>query len=83
MPGHPGAADDGAMATSADADREYEIRVIGPVGDEVLSRLGIVARVEPADTALRGSVPDLCALHGMLTRLELLGLELVDVRRLP
>jgi hypothetical protein len=71
-----------AMATSAGA-REYEIRVIGPVRAEFLSRLGIVASVEPADTALRGSVPDLSALHGMLTRLELLGLELVDVRRLP
>jgi hypothetical protein len=83
MPRHPGLADDAAMATIAGAHREYEIRVIGPVRADVLSRLGIVASVEPADTALRGSVPDLCALHGMLARLELLGLELVDVRRLP
>jgi hypothetical protein len=38
------------MATIAGAHREYEIRVIGPVRAEVLSRLGIVASVEPADT---------------------------------
>jgi len=32
---------------------------------------------------LRGCVPDQAALHGILTRLHSLGLELLEVRRVP
>jgi hypothetical protein len=32
---------------------------------------------------LSGVVPDQAALHGVLSRIEAMGLELVEVRRLP
>jgi hypothetical protein len=61
---------------------EYEIRVRGRVGKSLLSRFdGFDAEVEPAETILRGDVSDQAALHGVLDRIQDLGLELVEVRR--
>jgi hypothetical protein len=39
--------------------------------------------VEPIETVFHGPVPDQAALHGLLRRIEALGLELVEVRRFP
>ena len=39
--------------------------------------------VEPVETILHGPVRDQAELHGLLRRLESLGLELIEVRRLP
>jgi hypothetical protein len=39
--------------------------------------------VEPVETVLYGPVPDQSALHGLLDRIESLGLELVEIRQLP
>ena len=39
--------------------------------------------VEPVETILHGPVRDQAELHGLLHRLQSLGLELVEVRRLP
>jgi hypothetical protein len=36
-----------------------------------------------ADTVLTGALPDSAALHGVLAEIEALGLELLEVRRLP
>ena len=36
-----------------------------------------------ADTLLTGSLPDPAARHGVLAEIEALGLELLEVRRLP
>ncbi len=35
------------------------------------------------DTVLGGALPDQSALHGVLAQIESLGLELLEVRRLP
>ena len=35
------------------------------------------------DTVLRGALQDQAALHGVLAQIEALGLELIEVRRLP
>lgn len=60
----------------------YEIRVRGKLGGKVASSFsGFEAEVEPAETILRGPVQDQAALHGILERIEALGLELVEVRR--
>ena len=66
------------------AARSYEIRIRGHVPPEELEEVeNLRATVEPAETVLRGCVPDQAALHGILTRLHSLGLELLEVRRVP
>ncbi len=63
---------------------EYEIRVSGTVPDAVLLEIeGVRAQVEPVQTVLRGPVLDQAALHGIIDRLQRLGVELIEVRRLP
>jgi len=62
----------------------YEIRIKGRVSETVLAAFaGMTAEVQPVETVLHGEVPDRAALHGLLDRVESLGLELVEVRRLP
>jgi len=62
---------------------EYEIRVSGLIPDSLLAELeGVQAVVEPVQTVLRGPVVDQAALHGIINRLQRLGLDLIEVRRL-
>jgi len=62
---------------------DYEIRVLGLVPDDVLEEIeNVRATIQPVGTILRGTVVDQAALHGVLNRLQGLGLELVEVRRL-
>ena len=59
----------------------YTIRVGGHLGPTVLSAFpGLVARRRAAQTVLTGFL-DRAALYGVLAQLELLGLELVEVRQ--
>jgi len=61
----------------------YEIRVAGLVPDDVLEEIeNVRATIQPVGTILRGTVQDQAALHGVINRLQGLGLELVEVRRL-
>ena len=63
---------------------KYEIRVRGRLSDAVLDRFEeLEARVAPEETVLQGPVGDQAALHGILDRVRALGLELLEVRRLP
>jgi hypothetical protein len=63
---------------------EYEIRVRGRVTPALLARFeGLRARVEPVETVLHGPVQDQAALHGVIHLVNALGLELLEVRRLP
>jgi hypothetical protein len=63
----------------------YAFRVRGPTSDAVMTALqeGLEAEVDPASTAVQGWLPDQAAVSGMLARIRLLGLELIEVRRLP
>jgi hypothetical protein len=62
----------------------YEIRIRGRVSDATLSSLeGMDADVAQAETILHGPVADQVRLHGLLDRIQSLGLELIEVRRLP
>jgi hypothetical protein len=62
----------------------YEIRIRGKVGDSVLASFeDMDAAVEPAETVLTGRISDQAQLHGLLERIQLLGLELVEVRQVP
>jgi hypothetical protein len=63
----------------------YAVRVKGDHSDaaEAASQIGLDVALDPVRTVLRGRLPDQAALLGVLTRARLLGLELVEVRRLP
>jgi hypothetical protein len=65
-------------------DTRYEIRIRGRVSAAVLETFGAMeSDVEPVETILHGPVRDQAELHGLLHRLQSLGLELIEVRRLP
>jgi hypothetical protein len=60
----------------------YVIRVRGVLSDRLLTAFpGLRSRAERRDTVLAGTLPDQAALHGVLARIEALGLELLEVRR--
>ncbi len=62
----------------------YEIRIRGHLGDGMLRAFdGLQAETNGQDTVLRGAVVDQSALHGVLAQIEGLGLELLEVRRIP
>jgi hypothetical protein len=59
----------------------YEVIVSGRLGPAPLSAFeGLTATTTATSTVLRGEL-DQAALHGVLQRVESLGLELLDVRR--
>jgi hypothetical protein len=65
-------------------DTRYEIRIRGRVSAAVLETFDpMESDVEPVETILHGPVRDQAELHGLLHRLQALGLELIEVRRLP
>jgi hypothetical protein len=62
----------------------YEIRIKGRLGDSLLLAFeGLTVTTEPVETVLHGPVPDQEALHELLTKIQSLGLEVVEFRRLP
>ena len=69
------------MASTA----RYEIRVKGHLAEGLATSLSPQFETElaAAETVLHGDEVDQSALHGLLDRLEQLGVELLEVRRLP
>ena len=64
--------------------RQYEICVRGHLGETMRSAFpALRAQARGEDTVLTGAIPDQAALHGVLAEIEALGLELLEVRRLP
>jgi hypothetical protein len=60
----------------------YEIRVRGLLGETLLGAFpGLRARAHGTHTVLTGTLPDQAALFGVLSHIEALGLELLEVRR--
>jgi hypothetical protein len=65
-------------------EKRYEICVGGRLGDTIRSAFpALQARPRGDDTILSGVFADQAALYGVLAQLEALGLELIEVRRLP
>ena len=66
-------------------ETRYAFRVRGRTSDAVLTALqeGLDVDISSTSTAMHGWLPDQAALFGMLARIRLLGLELLEVRRLP
>jgi hypothetical protein len=64
--------------------RSYEIRIQGRVGEALQAAFGdLKVTFNPVETVVYGEVRDQAALHGLLDRIQELGLEVVEVRRLP
>ena len=62
----------------------YEIRVHGQVSPELLESFeAMQSETGPVETVLHGPIRDQAELHGVIDRVQSLGLELVEVRRLP
>ena len=62
----------------------YQIRIRGRLGRTIRAAFpALHAEEQGQDTLLAGVLADQAALHGVLTQIEALGLELVEVRRLP
>ena len=63
---------------------DYAFRISGRVPPALTAALAPLRSVQTsADTLLVGPVTDRAALHGYIAHLEALGLELVELRRLP
>jgi hypothetical protein len=63
---------------------QYAIRVRGHLGEMMrLAFPALQAQPQGEDTVLTGPLPDQAALFGVLAEIEELGLELLEVRRLP
>ncbi|MFE0256692.1 hypothetical protein [Streptomyces sp. NPDC059010] len=68
----------------ARTDGDFEIRIKGRVGQAFRTAFAeLTVTVNPPETVLRGAGLDQAALYGILDRIQALGLELVEVRRLP
>jgi hypothetical protein len=77
MCAHPAPADDRITVI-------YEFRVRGHLGQAVLRGWDeLQAETDGEDTVLKGPVVDQAALHGVLVQIEALGLELLELRRIP
>jgi len=62
----------------------YEIHIKGRLSESVLGAFeGLTATVQPVETVLHGPVQDQSSLQDLLDRIQSLGLELVEIRRLP
>jgi hypothetical protein len=62
----------------------YEIRIRGRLSDSLLARFEMLeSDVERVETVLHGPVREQAELHGLIERVQSLGLELMEIRRLP
>ena len=61
----------------------YEIRVRGRVDEHLARELGLRADLAPVETVLSGALDGQDDLQEVLAQLQDLGLELLEIRRLP
>jgi hypothetical protein len=61
----------------------YEFRIRGRLSEPLLARFDTLeSEIERSETVLHGPIRDQAELHGVIERVQSLGLELVEVRRL-
>ncbi len=79
----PSVAGSHAFGVAVVTDLYYEIRVEGTLPPEALVDFErIRAEVEPVETVLQGPLADQAALHGLLARLEMFGVKVLEIRRM-
>jgi hypothetical protein len=89
MRAHPPGTDpkhmpDECTATGSHQASRYEIRIRGSLGPTIMQAFPMLAASRSGqDTVLSGSLPDQAALYGVIHELETLGLQLLQIRRLP
>jgi hypothetical protein len=73
------------MGELAMGDMRCVVRVRGASAEAVMvaAQVGLEAAIDEERTVLRGRLSDQAALFGILALARLLGLELIEVRRLP
>jgi hypothetical protein len=77
-------SDNVTSARSRPQPQQYEIYVRGRLGEVIRSAFpALRAQARGQDTVLTGALPDQAALYGVLAAIESLGLELLEVRRMP
>jgi hypothetical protein len=63
---------------------QYVVRVAGALSDELLTAFPrLAASVQPVTTVLQGDLPDQVALTSVLDRLDELGIEIIEVTKVP
>ena len=66
------------------AEVTYQIRIRGRISAVLLDSFqGMESSIEPVETVLHGPVRDQAELYGLIGRIQALGLELIELRRLP
>lgn len=72
------------MSSTIMVAASYEIHIKGRISEPLMSAFeGLDATVGPVETVLSSRELDQAALRGVLDRIQSLGLELIEVRRLP
>ncbi len=65
------------------ASAGYEIRIKGRLSDSLSQSFeDFTSAVRPAETVMRGELRDQAELYGLLDRIQSLGLELIEIRKL-
>ena len=65
------------------ASAGYEIRIKGRLSDSLSQSFeDFTSSVRPAETVMRGELRDQAELYGLLDRIQSLGLELIEIRKL-
>jgi hypothetical protein len=66
------------------AASKYEFRIRGRLSEPLLERFDTLeSDPQRVETVLHGPVRDQAELHGIIERVQSLGLELIEMRRLP
>jgi hypothetical protein len=66
--------------THSPTQKQYAFRVAGRLGRTTMAAFpGFLAQGEGADTVLVGPISDCSALYGVVSQMENLGLELIEV----
>jgi hypothetical protein len=75
---------DNAAGAHDGSQPRHEIWVRGHLGETIRSAFpGLRAQLQGQDTVLAGTMSDQAELYGVLAEIEALGLELLEVRRVP
>ncbi len=69
------------METSDTRDAQFEVRIFGRLSASLVEEL-TSAEITPATTGFTVATSDEAALHGLLRRIEALGLEIESITRL-